>query len=67
MSENEIIARLRAALVMVVGSDDPQELEAMILIVNEMTQAPEADRLSMLNAIQALLTTQDVKEPKSEE
>ncbi len=61
MSENAI-AVLRAALVRVVGTDDPKELEAMILVVNEMTLAPEADRLSMLIAIQAMLTTQDVKE-----
>lgn len=49
---------LRKALVGLVGADDPAELRNMELIMRSLP-APEADKAATINAIHALLETQD--------
>ncbi len=49
---------LRKALVALVGADDPDELRSMELVMRGLP-APEADKAATINAIHALLHTQD--------
>lgn len=48
--------RLRAALVGLVGSDDPAELEHMEEVIRS-AQAPDADKAASINAIHVLIET----------
>ena len=52
----EEVAKLRGALVGLVGSDDVNELKAMELTIR-VTPAPEADKAKIINAIHALIET----------
>jgi hypothetical protein len=53
------IRKLRKALVDLVGSDNPKELE-QIEIVIRMAPVPDKDKTNMINAINALLETAQV-------
>lgn len=54
-------AALRKALVGLVGADDPQELQVMEATIR-VIPVPDIDRMNTINAIQALLQTQDKRD-----
>lgn len=52
------MAKIRAALVRFIGTDDPAELKRMIPIIQADPHAPDDDKASTIGGIQALLETQ---------
>lgn len=57
---DEAAALLRTALVEMVGESDPAKLKRMIIFIRN-TPAPEEEKTTIINAIDALLRTQNIK------
>jgi uncharacterized protein len=54
------IAKLRAALIGLIGASDKTELEQMELMLR-IAPAPETDKVNAINAIHAIIETSDIK------
>lgn len=58
MNLEEKYHKVRDALVQLVGSDDEEELENMLIVIG-VTPAPQEQKLAVKNAIQVILETRE--------
>lgn len=66
MSESEKVTLLRNALIALVGESDLKELEQLEVALRSIP-APDHDKVAMINAIRAIINTEDLATGKNRE